>query len=735
MPTLAAPTKEQVLKQYFGYDSFRPLQAEIIDTVLAGQDALVIMPTGGGKSVCYQVPALLRPGLCVVISPLIALMKDQVQALRANGVPAAYLNSTLSAVEQRQVEDAALTGQLKLLYIAPEKLFGASAMGLLKRLNINLFAVDESHCISFWGHDFRPEYAQLRVLRQQFAGVPIVALTATADKVTRKDILQQLGLPEAKVFIASFDRPNLSLTVRPGRNRLKAIDDFLHQRPRQSGIIYCLSRKATETVAEKLAKLGYRAKHYHAGLDAATRSRTQDEFLRDDVQVIVATVAFGMGIDKSNVRWVIHYNLPKNVEGFYQEIGRAGRDGTPSDTLLFYSYADYLSQMEMNAQVEDPTRRGLLNAKLDRMKQYAEAETCRRRILLSYFNQETEHDCQNCDVCQNPRTKFEATTLAQKALSAVARTSERVALGLLVDILRGSHNQKVTEKGYHQIKTFGAGRELRPDEWNDYLLQMLNLGVLDIAYDDGHALKLNNLSWAVLKGEKPVMLVKYVPPHLRQAAQETATAREQDPVREALFEQLRGLRRRLADEQGVPAYVVFTDATLQAMAQQRPVTREQMVDLPGVSRQKYERYGPLFTQTVQDFLTERGLPLPTYQPKPAPERRAKPAEGQAAPTKVATWEATLQLYQDGLSVAEIAERRGFSVGTIYTHLTKLYQNGGPVDLRQLLSPEAAEAITTAASQLQMGENSPLKPLFEYLGERYSYDELRLGLAVWVKEQG
>jgi ATP-dependent DNA helicase RecQ len=599
-------TKEQVLKQYYGYDKFRPLQADIIDWVLYGQDAMVLMPTGGGKSVCFQIPALIMQGLTLVISPLIALMHDQVQALKANGVPSAYLNSSLDGNQQAIIERQVREGELKLLYISPEKLFTQGYLDWIKSLNISLFAIDESHCVSTWGHDFRPEYTKLHVLKEAFPNVPVIALTATADRVTRKDILTQLGIPEAKTFISSFDRPNLYLSVLPGRNRVKIIQNFVSERPRQPGIIYCLSRKNTETVAEALQKAGIKAKYYHAGMPAADRSKVQDAFIRDDVQVIVATIAFGMGIDKSNVRWVIHYSMPSNVESFYQEIGRAGRDGVKAETLLFYTYQDVMMRKDMIANSELPAEmKDVQNAKLDRMKQYAEAEICRRRILLSYFNEEVTRDCGNCDVCKNPPMRFDATLLAQKALSAVARTNEKIAMTMVIDILRGSNNKRIIDNRFHEIKTFGAGKELKADEWADYLQQMLNSGVMDIAYDEGHAYRLNNASWAVLKEGRKVQLVRYKPFEERQAEREAVIPKEKtkkEVIKDALFERLREVRKRLADDKNIPPFIIFSDATLSDMSQQKPITQEAMLNVSGVGQQKYQQYGEIFIYEIKSFL-------------------------------------------------------------------------------------------------------------------------------------
>lgn len=600
----------QTLKTYFGYDSFRPLQEDIIRHLMDRKDALVLMPTGGGKSICYQLPALLSEGTAVVVSPLISLMKDQVETLCANGIAAGALNSNNDETENASLRRACMEGKLKLLYISPEKLL-AEANYLLRDIHISLFAIDEAHCISQWGHDFRPEYTQMGILHQLFPQVPIIALTATADKITREDIIKQLHLNQPRIFISSFDRPNLSLTVKRSyqqKEKSKAILDFIARHPGESGIIYCMSRSKTETVAQMLQKQGIKSAVYHAGLSSARRDEAQDDFINDRVQVVCATIAFGMGIDKSNVRWVIHYNLPKSIESFYQEIGRAGRDGMPSDTLLFYSLADLILLTKF---ATDSGQQSINLEKLQRMQQYAEADICRRRILLSYFGENTTCDCGNCDVCKNPPERFDGTIIVQKALSAIARSEQQIGTGILVDILRGNMSSEVTERGYHRLKTFGAGREVPARDWHDYLLQMLQLGYFEIAYNENNHLKITQSGTDVLFGRARALLVTIRREEAVQATRgrkRKATVPTKElplglPNKESgeLFEALRTLRKRLADQEALPAYIVLSDKVLHLLSTSRPTTIEEFGNISGIGEYKKKKYGKEFVELIRKY--------------------------------------------------------------------------------------------------------------------------------------
>jgi len=700
----------QALRKYFGYNQFRPMQGAIIDSVFSGKDTLVLMPTGGGKSICYQIPAIVLPGTCVVVSPLISLMKDQVEGLKSNGVAAAYINSSLGPQEMRQVEEALLSQQLDLLYISPEKITSGGFLPFLKKVKINLIAIDEAHCISAWGHDFRPEYTRLQFLKSQFSGTPIIALTATADKLTRQDIAQQLSLQEPRTFIASFDRPNLSLSVRPGQKRFEQILDFIRAHPDQSGIIYCLSRKSTEKLASQLNAKGITAEAYHAGLSAHERSLVQENFIKDTTPIICATIAFGMGIDKSNVRWVIHYNLPKNIEGYYQEIGRAGRDGVAADTLLFYSFQDVMMLRDiLSDKTSEHTELQL--AKLDRMRQYAESPTCRRRMLLSYFGEDMEKDCANCDVCADPPASIDGTVIAQKALSAIYRLQQKHPMGTVIDVLRGSSRQDLIKAGLHKIKTYGAGRDIPYSHWQQYLLQLLNQGYLEIAYHQHNRVLLTEASKKVLFEGRHVDLV--MPATIRKRQEQAKEAAQQKRktgnTTDDLFQLLRQVRKRLAQESGLPPYRIFSDATLLDMAEKKPLNDQDMLSVQGVGEKKLETYGDTFRDAIMDFVRQK-----------------------TGSIKGATFQVTFELLKAGKSLEDIATERGLHRQTIISHLAKLYEDGQVKDLGPYLAPQEAEAISKAFPYVE--KPIKLKDVHLYLNEAYDYEKIRLALAVYNRQQ-
>ncbi|MFT6209458.1 MAG: ATP-dependent DNA helicase RecQ [Bacteroidia bacterium] len=598
-----AKNPQTLLKNVFGYDEFRPLQQEIIDRTLAGKDSFVLMPTGGGKSMCFQIPALCFDGITIVVSPLISLMKDQVQALQANGVKADFFNSSISPEEEDNVISRATKGETQLLYLSPEKLISVSNTWL-QNLNIELVAIDEAHCVSMWGHDFRPEYTQLKVFRNSLPEVPFMALTATADKSARKDIEAQLGLRNSKLFISSFDRENLSIEVRgqvPQKKKLHEIEAFVKRKKNESGIIYCLSRKNTEEVADYLKAEGHSVAFYHAGMSADERERVQTEFIIDDTKIIVATIAFGMGIDKSNVRWVIHYNLPKNLEGYYQEIGRAGRDGLPSETRLYYNMRDFALYSQFADGGANPT---MQKDKLNRMLQFAEAKSCRRKILLSYFGEHLTKDCGNCDVCDNPHKAFDGTSLAQKALSGIARMKEKEGFTMLINVLRGSNNADVHAAGYFQLKTYGVGKDVSFSDWRDYIIQLANQGLIEIMYGEGSALKISPLGWKVLKGERDIKMTLPVKPEEKNSKKsKVIRTTDKGNVNNDLFSELKKLRYSISREENVPAYIIFNDKSLKAMASDFPVTKNAFLGVSGVGSNKMEKYGEKFIVVIKRFKT------------------------------------------------------------------------------------------------------------------------------------
>lgn len=677
----------QTLKKYFGYDSFRPLQREIIEHVVTGGNALVLMPTGGGKSLCYQIPALIRQGVGVVISPLISLMKDQVDALKANGIAAAAINSNNSEADNRAIIDLCLHGQLKLLYISPER-FVVEQKRFLSRIPIALFAIDEAHCISQWGHDFRPEYTQLADIRASFPNVPIMALTATADKVTKEDILQQLNIPDAQQFVSSFDRPNLNLQVYRGysaADKLKQILSLIRLHPHESGIIYCLARKTTEELAAKLQQYGISAEAYHANLSSEERSHVQDDFVTDCVQVVCATIAFGMGIDKSNVRFVIHYNLPKSIENYYQEIGRGGRDGLPCETILYYNLQDIILQKRFaqeSGQIE------INEERLSRMQEYAEAQVCRKRILLNYFGEVSECHCNNCDVCNNPPEQFDGTRYAQMALSAITRADEQIGFTITIDILRGNATREVLAHGYAQLPTFGVGRDLSFRDWHDYLLQMLQMGLIEIDYKENRHIHITKLGKAVLFKGKTVQLSKIVKedihvkskriknsvlPEMQVIGTNTSTTIKLATEDKELFEHLRQLRLQIAKEEHLPPYIIFSDKTLHELATYKPQTIAAFGAIYGVGENKQAKYGPAFIETIIRQNKEQTLEASVQLPQ---SKSHMQEQKELYANAYVLWSENedkelKRLYEQGFQIKDLSIIFQRNIGSISSRLKKL----------------------------------------------------------------
>lgn len=701
----------QALHSVFGYRHFRPLQHEIIEHVVAGGDALVLMPTGGGKSLCYQIPALVRSGTAIVISPLIALMEDQVSALKQAGVRADYLNSTLSFDESRDVESRLLRGELDLLYVAPERLLTARTLDLLTKAELALFAIDEAHCVSQWGHDFRPEYMQLSVLHERFPTIPRIALTATADAPTRNEITQRLALEQARVFVNGFDRPNIRYHVTEKNSPREQLLNFIRREHRgDAGIVYCLSRKKVEAVAEWLSQKGVIALPYHAGLSAEIRKRHQVRFLHDEGIVMVATIAFGMGIDKPNVRFVAHLDLPKSLEAYYQETGRAGRDGLPANAWMAYGLQDVVTLRQMLEEADTlEARKQVERQKLEAMLGYCEVTSCRRQTLLNYFNDTLPEPCGNCDTCLSPVATWDGSEAVRKALSCVYRTGQRFGVNYVIEVLLGKENERIRSLGHNRLTTYGLGKELDVNQWRSLFRQLVARGLLSVDIEHG-SLRLTESCRPILKGEQSIFLRK--DPASNGVRVKRATTPLNKTVDEGLWEALRGLRRQLAEQQSVPPYVIFHDATLMEMVEQRPVTLQALGRLPGIGERKLAQYGDLFLDVIQRY-GDGASPITTTS---------------------STAEESLQLFRLGMTVAQIAAQRSLKATTIYGHLAVAIAEGRAVvtEVVDLPPSELTLIEQTLAAQGELSEKMVFKPAYEALGGVYDYGILRCVCAAMLR---
>jgi ATP-dependent DNA helicase RecQ len=702
-----------ILKTHFGFDQFRPLQEEIIKCVISQRDAFVLMPTGGGKSLCYQLPALIMPGVTLVISPLIALMKDQVDALKANGIPAEFINSTLTRIEIDKIQTEARLGEIKILYAAPERLIMPEFQQFLSTINVSLIAIDESHCISEWGHDFRPDYRNLHLLRNIFPKVPAMALTATATKKVREDIIYQLSLDKAKIFISSFDRPNLSYAVLPKKGSYDQLIQILREGKNESAIIYCFSRKETEHLAADLSQEGFKTLPYHAGLESEARKTNQEKFIRDEAQIIVATIAFGMGIDKPDIRLVIHYHLPKSIEGYYQETGRAGRDGLPSKCILFFSYADTIKQQYFIRQIENEAERKNAYRKLDQMVEYCELATCRRSHLLSYFGEDyPQEKCHGCDICLSPTEEFDATIISQKIMSAIIRTGQQFGANYIIDVLQGAKTKNIIERDHHNLSVYGIVDDFSKEDLRRIISQLVYKKLI-VKSDDGFPiLELGQRGMDFLKERKEIRLPK-LKAIAKSLPQSDAVDTEYDID---LFEQLRLLRKKLADEQGVPPFVVFGDLALRQIALYLPQSRENFSKISGVGEAKLKQYGKTFTEVIQTYAKQNNL-----SEKDVPVKRAARPQ---RPTRLgSTYRETQKLVLKKMSIETIASLRGLAAGTIAAHIEKLINSGENIDINYLRpSPERFAKIRTA---FQESGSTALSAIREMLGEQFSYEELKI----------
>ena len=705
-------TPTDLLKTHFGYETFRPLQEEIIAAVLAHNDALVLMPTGGGKSLCYQLPALSFDGLTLVVSPLIALMKDQVDALKANGVAAEFINSSLPAQEISRVQTQAAGGLLKILYLAPERVALSRVRSFLGTLNISLIAIDEAHCISEWGHDFRPDYRDLRVLRRDFPSVPIIALTATATERVRDDIVAQLALPKVETFISSFNRPNLTYSVLPKRNAFGALLGLLRRYQGEPAIIYRFSRKDTEELAASLVDEGLNALPYHAGLDASLRKETQERFSRDEVPIIVATIAFGMGIDKPDIRLVVHYDIPKTIEGYYQETGRAGRDALPSECVLFYSYSDKFKQDFFINKIEDSVQRENAERKLRQVIQYGELQTCRRRFLLEYFGEEWEGDnCGGCDVCLAPKDEIDATEIAQKVLSTVVRVGERFGAGYVSEVLRGARTERLLRLGHDRLTVYGIVNDLSDLELKQVVEHLVARGLLQRNGTERPTLSVTPTGWTFLKDREPLTL----PSPRRSPGQDEARDRQEPEYDRVLFGELRLLCNKIAQEEDVPPFVIFGNVPLQQMATYFPQSLESFSRISGVGKAKLARFGEQFLSAIQDYAHKNGR-VEREIPRRGRRRRSVPRLGP-------TYEETKKLVLQGFSAAEIAERRHLSGKTIIGHLERLVEAGDGLELDHLMPPP--DRVQHIEAAFQGSGDLKLSPVRELLGDDFSYEEIRV----------